>query len=329
MPLDSVFFLVIGLALLLKSTDKLIESAANLARLFNVSEFVIGLTVVAVGTSLPELVSSVFAALQGSPGLATGNVVGSNIANIALVLGIAVFLGGELSLSKKVFDKDALILFGATALFFALSLDGILSRNDAILFLFLYLAYTLYLFRFRPRLRALFDFSTYLKLAYHVRNHIQVQNARVPSGALARNGLWLALGIVGLALGANWLVNGLLGLAALLGVSSEKLGLTVLALGTSLPEIAFTFTAVRRGLRSISIGNVLGSNIANILLVLGAAAFTTPLAIVADEIMLPMFYLLVSTVVFLVVLYGDWKVTRREALLLPLLYAAFLATVIT
>jgi len=252
-----------GLLLLAVAAEVLVHGAASLSRRFGLSPLVIGLTVVSIGTSLPELVVSVEAAVTGNGGLALGNVVGSNIANIALILGIAALIA-PIAVQAKVVRTDAPILVAVSAGFIGLVWDGGLSRGDGVLLTVGILAYVFYTFH----------------LAQQASPDLQEEASSVlpsPHSVLLDGGL-VAIGIAGLVGGAHFLVTGAITVAAALGVSPVVIGLSVVAVGTSLPELATSVVAAWRGQGDIAVGNALGSSIFNLLGILGVTVLIHPLS---------------------------------------------------
>lgn len=258
----TAILLLAGLALLLVGADLLIRGASRLAGSTGLSPLVIGLTVVAFGTSAPELAISVGAAWTGATDLAVGNVVGSNIANILLILGLSAVVA-PLTVSRQLIRLDVPVMVAASLLVYALALDGRISRLEGTALIACSLAYTGVLLR-AGRQGAGGDDGT----------------SGAPGESVAgrpwRDGLWVLLGLAGLVLGADWLVRGAVTIATNLGISPLVVGLTVIAVGTSLPELATSVIATRRGQREIAVGNAVGSNIFNLLVVLGATAIVAP-----------------------------------------------------
>ena len=236
----------------------LVRGASALALRFGLSPLVVGLTVVAFGTSAPELVVSVQAALAGADGIAVGNVVGSNIANVGLVLGLAVLVRPIVS-DASVLRRDLPVLLGATLLGAVLLSDREVSRTEGALLVLGLVAYIAWSVREARRQRdAATDFAA-------------------PTGSPWRDTLYVVLGLVGLVVGADVFVGGAVGLAEAAGVSNAVIGLTVVALGTSMPELATSLVAAARGESEIAVGNVVGSNLFNVLGILGLSSLVSPL----------------------------------------------------
>jgi cation:H+ antiporter len=257
--------LVAGLGLLVLGAEWLVGGAARLAAGAGVSPLVIGLTVVALGTSAPELAVSVSSALAGQPDLALGNVVGSNISNVLLILGVSALVS-PLVVAAPLIRLDVPVMIGVSVLTFLLGVDGALGRGDGILLVVGALAYTLFQVRQSRR----------------ETDGVREEFARQYGGGPGRRLLDLgqaALGAVLLVAGSRWLVQGAVVIAEAMGVSELVIGLTIVAFGTSLPELATSVVAALRGERDIAVGNVVGSNIFNILSVLGVTAIVSPLAV--------------------------------------------------
>jgi cation:H+ antiporter len=275
-----------------------------------VAPAIIGLTVVAFGTSLPELVVSVTAGLKGSAEIALGNVVGSNIANIGLVLGLAACIRA-LQVEFTLVRREAPMGLGAVALVVALSLDGVLGRGDGVVLL------------------AGFAAFLYWSVAVERSAPEAVQGAfdsSLPAdGQRLRNAGFTLVGLVGVLLGADRLVEGAVTIAETFGVSAVVIGLTLVAVGSSLPELAATLVAVSRGEDDISVGNVLGSNLFNLLLILGVAALITPITVPATFFRFQFPVLALYTVALLPICRTGFRISRWEGRALLAGYVAFVA----
>ena len=298
-----------GLALLAVGAEVLVQGAASLARRLGLSPLVIGLTVVSIGTSLPELVVSVEAALVGSGGLALGNVVGSNIANIALILGVAALVA-PIMVRAQVIRIDAPILLGVSLAFVALIWDGGLGRVDGAFLTTGIVAYVLYS----------------LRLARQAPEAVQSEfDAGVPGhqSAWLDAGL-LAIGIAGLVGGAHFLVDGAIAVAKSLGVSPVMIGLSVVAVGTSLPELATSVVAAWRGQGDIAVGNALGSSIFNLLGILGVTVLIHPLSTTSLG-MTELVVMVGLAVIVLPFLRTAYTLSRTEGAVLLLSYFGYVA----
>ena len=253
-----VVLIVVGVALVLFGADRLTEGASALARRMNVPEIIIGLTIVAAGTSAPELFVSLVSALKGTPDLAVGNVVGSNTMNAMLIVGCAAMVA-PMTISRSTVKKDIPFSVGASVLLILLAVDSFLGRVDGIILLLgfaVFMAYTL------------------MQAKTGSTDEVQAETSPV-----WKNIVYLVGGLLGLVLGSNLFVDSASSVAYALDISEGVVGLTVVAGGTSLPELATSVVAARKGQSAIAIGNVIGSNVFNILLILGLTATISPMEI--------------------------------------------------
>jgi cation:H+ antiporter len=260
-----ILFFFVGLALLIVGAEVLVRGSTRLGAAFGIPPIVIGLTVVAFGTSAPEVAVAVQAVLAGQPDLAVGNVVGSNIANILLVLGLSA-LATPLVVTQRLVQIDVPLVIGASFLMLFMALDGAISRLDGLVLLAGGVAYTIW------------TVSHSREPKQEVRAEYAAEFGAIragPSGWIVSGALVL-VGVGLLALGAHWLVIGAVSIATALGVSDLVIGLTVVAVGTSMPEAVTSVVAALRGERNIAVGNVIGSNLLNILWVLGLASTIAP-----------------------------------------------------
>ncbi len=297
-----------GLAALYFGARWLVGAASDIARRLGVSPLLIGLTVVAVGTSLPELFVAVSASIEGHSGVSLGNVIGANALNLGGILGVAALIR-PIEVSLRVLKWDMPVLFAATALLAWFASDGGIGRAEGALLLAAmaaYLGLNVALGR-RERHRAA------------LAGALEAPHAASILGDLARG----AVGAAALALGAQLLIDGALGLAAVFGLSEGVVGMTLVAAGTTLPELVTTVVAAARRQGDLAFGNVIGSNINNALTVVGAAAAVAPLSAV-DLGRTPMYALLALTALAAPVMWRGFVVNRWEGALLVCGYAAFL-----
>jgi len=257
---------IVGFVILIKGADLLVDGASAIARRFNVSDLVIGLTVVAFGTSMPELFVNVMASIQGNADIAVGNVVGSNIANVFLILGVSSTVYPLAVTKGTVWKEIPFSLLAAIVLFVVANdqlLDGSqasdLTRIDGLVFLSFFIIFIYY--------------------TASIATRIEGMEAHVPAKQYGwfRSSLYVILGLAGLTFGGKWIVDGAIALAAKFGMSESLVGLTIVAVGTSLPELATSAVAAYKRNVEIAVGNVVGSNIFNIFFVLGISAIIKPL----------------------------------------------------
>ena len=298
-------FIIIGVALVLWGADRLTEGASALARRLRVSEIVIGLTIVAAGTSAPELFVSLVSALKGTPDMAVGNVVGSNIFNTLLIVGCAAMVA-PMSISPSTVKKDIPFAVGASVLLLGAILVGSdLSRIDGVLFLLGFAFFMFYTFRVSKTASA-DDSSTATK----------------PVNVWL-NVFYVVLGLGCLILGSNLFVDSASAVARQLNVSEGVIGLTIVAGGTSLPELATSVVAARKGQSAIAIGNVIGSNVYNILLILGVTAVICPMP-VQGITMVDLSVMLISVLMVWGFSYTKFTVARWEGAVLTLVFFAYM-----
>ncbi len=319
-------FFILGIFLLVKGSDLFVVSASRLAKVLGVSELVIGLTVVAIGTSLPELASSLMASFYGNSGLVVGNIIGSNIANLALILGVAGFFH-TLRIEKRLFERECYILIGVTLLFYILMMDFIISFADAILLVFLFFAYMFFMFKFRAQFHEIFKVNLYIEHLASFRKFLYLLKDNFKK-ILVGETLVLIVSLAGLLVGAYFVVDSATNLAKAFSLSDTFIGLTLVALGTSLPELAVALVSLSKGFHNMLIGNIVGSNIFNILLVGGFASLIRPIAI--DEFILAVLgpFLIAVSAVFLLFAWSDLQIKKTEGIVLFILYLLFLAMVL-
>ena len=312
--LTLVLFLI-GLVGLIIGAELLVRGASRLAIGFGISPLVVGLTVVALGTSSPELAVSIGAALSGQAELALGNVVGSNIFNVLLILGLSASIGA-LVVAQQLIRLDVPLMIGVSILMLLLGLDGKIGRSDGLLLFAGIVAYVVFAIRQSRK-------ETRQIEAEYDREFGQ-GGGMGPRQVVIQ----IALVIAGLALlvaGARWLVNGAVAMARSLGLSELIIGLTIIAAGTSLPEVATSVIASLRGEREIAVGNVIGSNIFNILAVLGLTAAAAPdgVAVPASALRFDIPFMIAVSFACLPIFFTGYRIARWEGVLFLAYYVAY------
>lgn len=313
----NILLLILGLGLILAGANFLTDGAADLARRFRISEFIVGLTIIAIGTSTPELVVSVISALHGSGDMAVGNVVGSNVFNGLLILGVTALIA-PVPLTSNNIKKD--IPFGVLAsvvllvmcsdVLFGSGISDNVGRDEGVVLLLLFIVFICY---------SIFSAE---------------RTAENEESAKAQKPLWLTLvmiagGLAGLVFGGNMFQTSATELARALGVSESVIAITLMAGGTSLPELAASVVSALKGKPEMAMGNVLGSNITNIFLVVGASAAITPLSLGGITVVDLSVVLLASILLWLTAFtFRRRKIDRAEGVILLLLYAAYIWYVI-
>ena len=298
-----IILIIIGVAMVLGGADRLTEGASALARRMNIPEIIIGLTIVAAGTSAPELFVSLVSALKGTPDMAMGNVVGSNTMNAMLIVGCAAVVA-PMTISRNTVKKDIPFSVAASVLLILIAFDSFLSRLDGILLLLGFAAF----------------------LYYGIKTAKSSQPATVVANSplsTLRSTLYLLLGLTLLIVGSNVFVDSASRVAYSMGISEGVVGLTIVAGGTSLPELATSVVAARKGQSAIAIGNVIGSNVFNILLILGTTAVISPMQIQGITIV-DMSMMLGSVALVWLFSYTRYTVERWEGALLFSAYLVYL-----
>lgn len=304
-----VLLVLAGMAALYFGGEWLVNGAEKLALSFGVSVLIISLTVVAIGTSMPELLVSLQGALGGSSDLAIGNVIGSNIANIGLILGATALLS-PLLIQASLLRREIPLMILFTLLVIGMAADGALSRVDGFFLLLAYLLFTVAFYFFAKR-----DAATAEQLTAEV-------GEQPTDSSRPRDFARLLLGIAALALGSRLMVAGAVSLARSVGISELVIATTLVAFGTSLPELATSLSAVRQNVTDVAIGNVIGSNIANLLLILGIVALVTPIPVDGAEVQLEFLVMFGFAIALLPFLFNQRLGRKRAALLLGA-YIAF------
>lgn len=321
MPIDSLL-LVLGLVLLIAGGDLLVRGAVRIAERLRLSPMLVGLTVVGMGTSMPELAASLQASLAGSPGIALGNIVGSNIANSLLILGVAALIA-PIAVKTRTLWRDGGVGLVAVLVLLAAGATVGLSREAGIAFLIMMAGYIYYAYRQESRGAA--HSAAYDRAAAMEGADPALIPHDQPQGRLS---IALLLFIAGLGLivgGASLLVNSAIVIAGQLGVSDTVIGLTIVAVGTSLPELVTSAVAAWRKQGDIALGNVLGSNIYNILFIGGMTGVIAPTAVPASIMAFDLWVLAAVSLVVMVFAFSDGRLSRREGFLLVAAYIAYAA----
>ena len=337
----NVIFIVLGIVTVLWGADRLTEGAVAVAEKLKVPQIVIGLTIVAVGTSMPEFCVSLVSAIKGTPDLAVGNVVGSNIFNTLLIVGVAAVIA-PITILPSTVKKDIPFALVASALLMMLGYDGNLSRIDAVVLLIMFAAFMYITLKAPSKLpqggepqQAKIEEREVRNDEMEVRTEDgEVRNddgetskdAPLPLGGVWR-GLLIPLGLTCLIVGSNIFVNGATFVAGYFGVSEAVIGLTVVAMGTSLPELATTVVAARKGNSGIAIGNVLGSNVFNILLILGATGVICPMEL--QGITMTDFSMMGFSMILLWLFsFTKYEIERWEGAFFIALFVGYMATLL-
>lgn len=312
----SLLSIPVGFALLVYSSDKFVEGAAALANNLGISHAIIGVTIVGFATSSPEILISIFAALDGNSGIAVGNVIGSNITNTALILGVGATLYGVV-VKRSFLFKETPMLLGAMALVLFMMLNRVVSHIEGVVLLLV--------------LALLMGWLTYKELK-HPSNDGEDDIPDDISNGMAV--FWLLAGLGIMIASSKLLIWGAVNIAQFMGISDLVIGLTIIALGTSLPELAATIASVKKGQHDLAVGNVIGSNLFNLLAVMGVAATITPIAIKQDTLYRDMPVLFASMGLFALLCWikptpnKGYALTRWGGATLVLFYLAYQSYII-
>ncbi len=316
--LELIGYMIAGLALLIWGADRFVHGAAATARNLGIAPLLIGLTVVAFATSAPEVLVAVVAAFRGEPGLAIGNAIGSNVVNIGLVLGLTAIIR-PIKLESATLRREMPALLAVTLLTVSLFLDARLTHIDGYVMLTGLVIVMIWLARLGSRSPA----NDPIKKDFE---------AEIPDDVSMKVAImWVVVGLGILLLGAQWLVTGAIGVAQILGVSEVVIGVTIVAFGTSLPELAVSLISVHKGEYGLAIGNIVGSNIFNLLAVIGVAATIEPMALHPSVLSLHIFVMVAFTLVLFAMTYdydGKARLSRLEGVALLAAYISYASYVV-
>lgn len=300
----NIFFIVIGIVLVLWGADRLTDGAVAVAEKMKMPQIVIGLTIVAMGTSMPEFCVSLISALKGTSDLAVGNIVGSNIFNTLLIVGVSALVA-PMSIMKTTVRKDIPFALVASALLLIMCLDGDISRIDAAILFVMFLIFM------------------YITLRGAKVQGTDVEEKEKKPMATWLSVVWILVGLACLIGGSNLFVDGATAVATKLGVSEAVIGLTIVAGGTSLPELATSVVSARKGNSGIAIGNVLGSNVFNILAILGLTGVISPMTLKGIT-MTDLSMMVISIILIWLFSFTKYKIERWEGAILTAVFAGYI-----
>lgn len=310
----NVLFLIIGMALLIKGADWFVEGSSNIAKALKIPSLIIGLTLVSIGTSLPELSVSVNSSLQGAVDMSVGNVVGSNIFNVLVVIGCSA-LFTPMIVQKNMFKYDIPILIGiylAFILFSFVITPNVISLVEGIIIFICFICYILFLiFRTKKENREnkVFENKENIKISW------------------PKNLIFIVIGVVGIIFGGEFVVTTAKTLAIKFGMSELLVSLTIVAVGTSLPELVTSMVAAKKGENDIAVGNAIGSCVFNILLILGLSSIVSPLTIDSSTL-IDVLVMLLSVVLIFIFAIKSYKINKGNGIILISMYVIYLAYII-
>jgi cation:H+ antiporter len=302
----SVLLIVAGLTVLVLGGNYLVKGASGLAFKANIPPLVIGLTVVAMGTSAPELIVSLKAALAGSPDISIGNVVGSNIANIGLILALTALIA-PVTVDRNIIRQDWPMMMIASMLFFILTTDGLLSFGEGLIMLITMIAFTVYLI---------------IRSKWTTQPSI-IENNETGADSYPKLIAYIIVGCIGLYFGAEWLVEGSVHVATKLGISEKVIGLSLVAVGTSIPELVASVIAAMKKQSDIALGNLIGSNIFNILGVLGLTSIIEPIQVSKEILSMDVFWMIGIGVILFPLMFFGARIGRLNGALLLACYIVY------
>lgn len=306
MPPDisfDILLFIISIPIIVKSSDVFIEGASKLAKNLGVSDFIIGITVVALGTSLPEMASDSYASYIDHGNIVTGDLIGSNITNIGLALGLTCIFHPLVIRHTDIYSGRIHLLILSLASIFMISVGGI-GRGSGMVFI---IAYFLY-------------------LRHSIKTYGELGAETIKKGRIIKNVFEVIMGLIGIFAGANLLVNSIIAISLAFGVSEYLIALVIMSLGTSLPELFVSLTGARKGYMTMVLGNIIGSNVANILWIFGIAAIIRPIQIIPERILIQVLLMLLLSVLLIGFKKSGYTISRREGLVFLGIYVIFIFT---
>lgn len=299
-----IIIFIISLVFLVKSADWLLESAEKIGFSFGMSPFLIGITIVGVGTSMPELVSSLFAVFGNVTEIVVANALGSNVANILIIVSLSVLVARNLTVSKNLIDLDIPILIASTALFYLAAYDGKITLIEALLLIASYVSYIL--------------FTIFIK-----ETHEQAEDLSHLEKAKNKDYLWLIISLILISVSANYLIDAVVAISDILKIAPAIISITAVAVGTSLPELFVSVKAAKAGKSEVALGNIFGSNVFNILMVVGIPALFADLNIDEKTMSIGLPMLILTTIVFAFSGISK-KIHMQEAVFYLIIYLLFM-----
>lgn len=309
----AILLLVLGFLLLVKGADAFVEGCSSIAKRFHVPSLIIGMTIVAMGTSLPETAVSITASVSGNNALAVSNAVGSNIFNLMIVVGVCAVLT-PVAVQIGILKRDFPLSIGCAVLLLILGAVGMtLGRVDGAVFIVLFALFLLYMIRSARKSG---------KGEAGEEGELLAEAEGMTVMPIPKSLIFIIVGAAAIALGSDWVVDGATTVASAMGISQNLIGLTIVAFGTSLPELVTSVVAAKKKEVDMALGNVIGSNIFNILMVLGMAAAISPMAFLTENI-IDIVILIVFSVIVWIMAWTKKELDRKEGTLMVLLYAAY------
>ena len=311
----SFILLIIGFFFLIKGADLVVDGAASIARKFNIPSMIIGLTIVAMGTSAPEAAVSITSSLSGQNDMSVANVVGSNFFNILVVLGVSSLIS-KLPVQKNTIKKDTPFLLIVSGLLLVFGINKYISRIEGLILLIVFV-YFLYSTVKMAKSATNLDSSSDNEIAL-------AESDTTTQTPILKTVILSVIGILGIVIGGDMVVDSATSIATLFGMSANLVGLTIVAIGTSLPEFVTSIVAIKKGETEIAIGNVIGSNIFNILLVLGLATFISPITI-STLALIDIIFMLCITILLYLFMKKDYSLLKKHGIILVGIYIVYMS----
>lgn len=311
----SFILLIIGFFFLIKGADLFVDGAASIARKFNIPSMIIGLTIVAMGTSAPEAAVSITSSLSGQNDMSVANVVGSNFFNILVVLGVSSLIS-KLPVQKNTIKKDTPFLLIVSGLLLVFGINKYISRIEGLILLIVFV-YFLYSTVKMAKSATNLDSSSDNEIAL-------AESDTTTQTPILKTVILSVIGILGIVIGGDMVVDSATSIATLFGMSANLVGLTIVAIGTSLPEFVTSIVAIKKGETEIAIGNVIGSNIFNILLVLGLATFISPITI-STLALIDIIFMLCITILLYIFMKKDYSLLKKHGIILVGIYIVYMS----
>jgi cation:H+ antiporter len=333
MILQNILLFLLGLLLLVKGSGYFVKSAAAIAKKFGVSEFVVGLTLVALGTSIPELASAIFASIKHAGTLVLGNITGANIANICLITGTAAAIT-SIKTNEDMLKRDGYILLFSSFVLLIFIRNGVISTAEGLILLSLYAAYILFLVEDKPESSKKYHFREFMhyfikfKYISSIKKRLAERKTRKKQDlgeGIALDFAIMAAGGAAVAYGASLFVNSAIYFAEILSLPKAVVGVSIVAIGTTLPELSVTISAARKGFGNIALGNVIGSCITNAFLILGVSSVISPIHSTSQILFLIAPFLIFANIMLLAFLKSNWEIRRFEGFVFLAAYLFFMA----
>lgn len=318
--IESILLIIVGFFLLIKGADFLVDGSSKIAKKFHIPEIIIGLTIVSIGTSMPELFVSITSALDGYSDMAMGNVIGSNIANLLLILGLSTVISSVKFKRETRLIEIPLCLIFTVAFLILCNLGQDISRPDAIILITLFIAFIIYTI-----------FMAFKGEKFDSKDNDEiVKESEEKESSTLRNIIYIVVGIIALKFGGDLTVNNAVNVAKIVGLSEKIISLTILAIGTSLPELVTSVSAAIKGKSDIAIGNILGSNIFNMLLIIGVSGLIKPIVYNVSYNM-DMIILIIATIVLSLfpIIPPKNKMSRDNGIIYLIIYIGYMVMLFT